>query len=106
LSESYDQALGMTNRTENRTASQAEVLTFQVRRSDLNSLNQKFFVVDNEFRSSTRFHRTPGTPLHSHDVITGPVINNLSTFSSTPFPLWNQTSFHTQEAIDLLRIKN
>lgn len=101
VTENYEQATLMARRTARRLGSTPEVLSFQVKPSELNLLSKKIFdSADLEFVDFAKRNRNLA-PLHDFDIVTGPVIRNLKTFDAFPYPFWNQTSIHTEGALKL-----
>jgi hypothetical protein len=102
VSQSQVHAASMSMRVADRLGSDAAVISFRVSNAELGKLVSKDFVsASPEWLAFVKSNRTPGTPLHGFDLVSGPVVGNLRTYAPLPFPEYNQTSIHTTNAANL-----
>jgi hypothetical protein len=83
---------------------EAQVVRFRVATKDLEGLKTLSF---NETSASwQRFarHNRLGGRMHGYDVVEGPMVRNVRSFAQAgpAVPIGHQTSWHTQDAVDIL----
>jgi len=81
-----------------------EVLTFQVRTSELNQLNGLNFTSAESSWEKFVLNNRAGGSMHGYDMVSGPMLGNPRQVLSGANPIgWGQqTSFHTQAGANLL----
>lgn len=80
----------------------AEILTFRVANRSLGRLSSRSFGSPNGAWASF-VGRMRGGGTHAFDIVSGPAMRRMGPpIQAWPYPLYNQTSFHTQRAADLL----
>jgi hypothetical protein len=97
---SLTHARTMAGRVARRVGQESSIISYRVSNKQLARLNSLTFEGPNgSWTSFVGLHRTPGTPLHGYDLVSGPAIGNLSTLQALPFPQFNQTSLHSVRAV-------
>src|SRR5204863_4891898 len=88
-----------------RFGGKPSVLEFRVSSSELGELNGLSFTEPNtRWQNFVKANRT-GAPPHGYDYVSGPTLSRFSSGGEVvpwSFPEYNQTSFHSQRAVDLI----
>jgi hypothetical protein len=79
-----------------------DVLNYRLPNSKLSKLKElEFFEPSTQWKNFTMGNRNNTLPMHDYDLVSGPVLRNLTKGNAWPYPAYNQTSVHTQKAVDL-----
>jgi RHS repeat-associated protein len=79
-----------------------KVLTYRVSNSEISKLKRlQFNNSDDSWKNFSLGNRNPNLPMHDYDLVSGPVLRNISKGTAWPYPAFNQTSLHTQDAVDI-----
>ena len=104
-SRSYEHAAERAAQMTDRFGGAPSVLEFRVPNSELNKLKTlSFSEPDSAWAAFIKGNRT-GAASHGFDSVSGPTWRRFSSGGeamSWPFPQFNQTSFHTEQPVNLL----
>ncbi|MFC3964472.1 DUF3990 domain-containing protein [Nocardia jiangsuensis] len=89
----------------NRSREAPEIVKFEVRSSEFENLTRRTFADTSDWSAFVSYMRSPADArMHDFDVVEGPVLSNLRSFrrGEAPVGTEQQTSWHSQHAVDLL----